>query len=209
MPAAAPPARAAASPRPLDWTAALLSYLVPGLGQIQQGRYAKGALFLVALLGLFFFGMYLGSWQNVYIETAPLEKNKGEGSRGSWVLANVRTFGQLPIGIAAWPAVVQYFTYTPPAYIDEYGQPRDINNRPFVDGPPHPVLGKFQRRPLESEVNDLLRNSDKNPDLGWTYTVIAGLLNLLVIYDALAGAAFATARARPPAPSSAPAKATS
>ena len=35
----------------------------------------------------------------------------------------------------------------------------------------------------------MLRNSDKSPDLGWMYTVIAGVLNILVIYDALAGPA--------------------
>jgi hypothetical protein len=32
-----------------------------------------------------------------------------------------------------------------------------------------------------------LVNSDKTPDLGWVYTVIAGMLNILVIYDAYAG----------------------
>ena len=33
--------------------AAFLSYLIPGLGQIYQGRYAKGILFMVSLLGMF------------------------------------------------------------------------------------------------------------------------------------------------------------
>jgi hypothetical protein len=41
--------------------------------------------------------------------------------------------------------------------------------------------------PSELEMNVLLRNSNKLWDLGWVYTVIAGALNLLVIYDALAG----------------------
>ena len=48
-------------------TAALLSYLVPGLGQIYQGRVGKGILFFVCVYTLFFYGMYLGSWQNVYL----------------------------------------------------------------------------------------------------------------------------------------------
>ena len=47
--------------------AAFLSYLVPGLGQIYQGRVAKGILFLVCVYGLFFYGMALGSWKNVYL----------------------------------------------------------------------------------------------------------------------------------------------
>src|SRR5438105_9940374 len=40
--------------------AGLLSYLIPGLGQIIQGRVGKGLLFLVCIYGLFFYGLYLG-----------------------------------------------------------------------------------------------------------------------------------------------------
>src|SRR5437763_670048 len=59
------PARGPAAPphRP-DPFAALLSYLVPGLGQIYQGRVGKGVLFLVCLYALFFYGMFLGRWSN-------------------------------------------------------------------------------------------------------------------------------------------------
>src|SRR6266849_4666080 len=58
---------AAINPHPLDPWAAFLSYLVPGLGQIYQGRVAKGLLFCVALYALFFYGMYLGHGMNVYL----------------------------------------------------------------------------------------------------------------------------------------------
>ena len=44
----------------------------------------------------------------------------------------------------------------------------------------------------EIALNTFLTNSDKTPDLGWVYTVIAGVLNILVIYDAFAGPAFGT-----------------
>jgi hypothetical protein len=173
MPAAPPKPQTAPGP-PLDYTAALLSYFVPGLGQLTQRRFGKGALFLVCLLGLFFFGMYLGGWRNVYLESVDMQGKQAKVGPGDWVLANVRFFGQFPIGVAAWPAIIQY------------------NSTPPEPNPPeHPVLGRFERRPSETELNDLLRNSDKLPDLGWTYTVIAGMLNLLVIYDALAGPAFA------------------
>src|SRR5262249_1470846 len=47
--------------------AGFLSYLVPGLGQIVQGRVGKGLLFFFSLYFLFFFGQYLGDWRNVYI----------------------------------------------------------------------------------------------------------------------------------------------
>ena len=79
--------------------------------------------------------------------------------------------GQVWIGTAAWPAIYQYVKFDA---TKEEG----------------PLFGKFQRTPPESELNDLQRNSSKRWDLGWVYTVIAGVLNLLVIYDALAGPMF-------------------
>jgi TM2 domain-containing membrane protein YozV len=46
---------------PFPVLAGILSYLVPGLGQIVQGRVAKGLLFLVCIYSLFFYGVYLGT----------------------------------------------------------------------------------------------------------------------------------------------------
>ena len=46
---------------PLSPMAGVLSYLVPGLGQIVQGRVGKGLLFAVCIYTLFFYGLYLGS----------------------------------------------------------------------------------------------------------------------------------------------------
>ena len=79
--------------------------------------------------------------------------------------------GQFWIGAAAWPSVVQYMNY----------------DRTKNAGP---IFGKFQRMPTEDELNELQRKGSKRWDLGWVYTVIAGVLNLLVIYDALAGPMF-------------------
>ena len=49
--------------------AGVLSYLIPGLGQIYQGRVAKGLLFMICLLGMFIGGQALGDWHGVYIPT--------------------------------------------------------------------------------------------------------------------------------------------
>jgi hypothetical protein len=164
--------------------AGLLSYLVPGLGQMVQGRLGKGLLFFLSLYGLFFFGEYLGDWRNVYIyenTNAQRLAQNGKGRLLEAVADRARFFAQFWIGIAAWPAVVQHFTFNPEA--------------------PHPTLGNYQRRPTEAELNDQIRNSDKTQDVGWMYTVIAGVLNILVIYDALAGPAYV---AQPGAPDSSP-----
>jgi hypothetical protein len=174
---AAPPAPAATYHR-LDPAAAFLSYVVPGLGQISQGRVGKGLLFLVCLYALFGYGMYLGQWSNVFLaDTAG--QNKPFQNLPLLVnnLYNRPHFaGQFWIGAAAWPAVWHYWHDNP-------NQARGpINNR-------KEFLAKFQMAPSEQELNDLQRDGDKHWDLGWVYTVIAGVLNVLVIYDALAGPA--------------------
>ena len=155
--------------------AAFLSYLVPGLGQIYQGRVAKGVLFLVCLYGLFFGGMAMGGWKNVYIvDTARdaadnWENNPWHLPRGLANLYNrLHYVGQFWIGVAAWPAILQYN---------------------FTAKQTSPFLGKFQRMPAKEEANASQREG-KAPDIAWVYTVIAGVLNILVIYDAVAGPAF-------------------
>ncbi len=176
--------------QPVSVVAAILSYLVPGLGQIYQGRVGKGILFFVCLYGLFFTGMAMGEWQNVYL---PEVDARARESAVSWIPQPIRFVaellpasvlnrpqfaGQFWIGIAAWPAIWQYNHMALPLS-DRFAFLRD-----------------FQRWPSdEEEVNKLLRNSDKTPDLGWVYTVIAGVLNILVIYDAFAGPAFGPGRA--------------
>lgn len=157
--------------------AGFLSYLVPGLGQVYQGRTGKGLLFLVCLYGMFFYGMALGSWKNVYLPDTSRDKNLNPWNLPA-PLANVYNrlhfAGQFWIGVAAWPAVYQYWTA----------------NREQKEGA---LLGSLERTPNEEELNKLQREGDKSWDLGWVYTVIAGVLNILVIYDAFAGPALAEA----------------
>jgi hypothetical protein len=178
-------------PRKLDGFAALLSYLVPGLGQIYQGRLGKGILFLVSLYALFFYGMWLGQFKNVYLPHTDKQQNLIKNPEILGDLENRLHFaGQFWIGIAAWPAIVQYFS-----------DPSDDAHR---------LLGTWERAPKESDLNVLQNHGDKHWDLGWVYTVIAGVLNFLVIYDALAGPAvpegFAGGDGKEKAPASTPNK---
>jgi TM2 domain-containing membrane protein YozV len=174
------PPRPAAAPLTLDPLAAIWSYLIPGLGQVIQGRIGKGLLFFVCLYGLFFYGMWLGAMKNVWLPNAtklpdveaPLV---GKLSGVPKALAYRPQFlGQFWIGVAAWPAVLQY------AASDD--DPNDA-------GKPLPVIGRYMQTPPERELNDLQRDGNKRWDLGWVYTLIAGVLNVLVVYDALAGPA--------------------
>jgi len=170
-------------PVKLDPLAALLSYLIPGLGQIYQGRVRKGLLFFGGLYLLFFYGMWMGQWRNVWLPDAsqlPEVTFAGQTLEGvpKALWYRPQFLGQFWIGVAAWPAVYQYFVYDP---TKEEG----------------PIFGTFQRTPPEDDprpekitLNKLQREGNKRWDLGWVYTVIAGVLNLLVIYDAFAGPMF-------------------
>jgi hypothetical protein len=163
---------------------AVLSYLVPGLGQIYEGRVGKGILFFVCIYGLFFYGMALGSWRNVYIPHVAKREARENPLGLPPTLANLYSrpqfLGQFWVGVVAWPAIVQYNQYDP--------------NNPSQEVP---LLGQFQREPPEADypngapgLNRLQTNGDHTWDLGWVYTVIAGVLNIMVIYDALTGPAF-------------------
>ena len=103
--------------RPLSIFAGFLSYLIPGLGQISQGRIGKGMLFMVCLLSLFHVGEAMGNWQNVYV---PTDDNLENGQRSLNPLRNIfnqrwHFAGQVWIGIASWPAIWQYYGGPMPA----------------------------------------------------------------------------------------------
>ena len=173
------------TPTKYDPLAALLSYLLPGLGQVVQGRVGKGILFFVCLYGLFFYGLAMGQRRNVWlpeVKRLPRATLPFVGEVGGLVKSvyyRPQFLGQFWIGAAAWPAVAQYFLTAPPA-----GDAAPA---------PSPVLGRYMQAPPEAELNDLNRDGPKlRVELGWVYTVIAGALNVLVIYDALAGPAVRT-----------------
>lgn len=164
-----------------SYLAGLLSLMIPGLGQLFQGRIFKGLLFFLCLHFLFFYGWVLGKRSNVYLPRAeqcvPFKTN--------WVrLFNTIPFpkpvyyrwqyaGQFFMGVSAWPAIVQCY------WADEENEPE---NHP-------PLLGKYLKAPPERDLNKLQTEGDASWELAWVFTVAAGLLNLLVIYDALCGPA--------------------
>ncbi len=172
---------------------ALLSYLVPGLGQIVQGRVSKGVLFMVCLLGLFHAGEAMGNWQNVYLPHS--DNREGDNPLRSIISNRWHYAGQFWIGVAAWPALWQFYNASPGPMPPAGGQGAEA------------FWQRYQRQPDEAKLNEFYRNSDKTPDLGWIYTVIAGMLNILVIYDAFAGPAYGVSMRDKPKPPTAEAPA--
>lgn len=188
MATASPTNKASAPPsQPISLGAGFLSYLVPGLGQIYQGRIGKGLLFLVCVYGLFFYGTWLGSGEveehgqvhritsNVFLPHSAAQNNPWRLPSLAADLYNRPQFlGQFWAGVVVWPAVWQY---------------RNFNENAKAG----PIFGTFMRDPGEATINSVQKAHDKTYDLGWVFTVIAGVLNVMIIYDAFAGAAFAGA----------------
>jgi len=164
--------------------AAFLAWLVPGLGHIYQRRTGKGILFFVCIVGTFFYGMYIGGGRVVYASTADVFRMKFLQDRWQYVC-------QVGAGLPALPALVQR------RLVREHKQPLFGDNfmRPPYDAP-QPGTAGFESVD-ETDHSHIVQHPDElakwNYDLvdyfeiGTVFTVIAGLLNILAIYDAYGG----------------------
>jgi hypothetical protein len=87
------------------WLAALLAFLVPGAGHVYQGRYFKGAIYAVCILGLFVAGMRMSDWKAVYVHY-PRDKQAATGK-----LHWLQFAAQFGVGLPALCAIVQNYRY--------------------------------------------------------------------------------------------------
>jgi len=156
--------------------AAFLAWLVPGLGHLYQGRTGKGLLFFVCIVGTFVYGLYIGEGRVVYAATTDVFSRK--------FLDRWQYICQVGVGLPALPAFVQ-------TWRAESGR--------------GPLLGLEHKRPPHQSPRytseDQSGNKVQHPnelakwqhdladrfELGTVFTVIAGLLNILAIYDAYGG----------------------
>ncbi len=158
------------------WIGGLLAWLVPGLGHLYQGRTAKGLLFFVCVLGTFLYGLSVGRGKVVYASTPGQQPFR-------W-----QYYCQLGVGLPAMPALLQRRRVM-------HNQQPLWQSESFPDGfmaPPdnHPVDSIDHSGSLSRQPNELAKwivESYPAPELGTMYTVVAGLLNILVICDAVAG----------------------
>jgi hypothetical protein len=160
--------------------AAFLAWLVPGLGHVYQGRIGKGILFAVCIIGTFVFGLVIGEGKVVY--AADVAPSRQFFTRWQYIC-------QLGAGLPALPAYVQAW--------------RARQGKPPIGGYEH----NYQRPPRMQggfdafTTKDSLKNQVTHPnelakwyydlgdlfELGTVFTVVAGLLNVLAIYDAHGG----------------------
>lgn len=148
--------------------AAFLAWLVPGLGHLYQGRTAKAILFFVCIMSTFCYGLYLGSDREYGIGRVVYASWRPGDKRFSYLC-------QIGVGLPALPALVQ-------------AMGSDDGKRPFGEfmAPPRLQTGERDLRGRPS-LHQLHRRMARYFELGTVYTMIAGLLNILVIFDAFAG----------------------
>jgi hypothetical protein len=158
------------------WLAALLAWLIPGLGHLYQGRTGKGILFLICILGTFLYGFYLGGGRVVYASTPSL-------------FTRWQYFCQLGAGLSALPAIIQRGHVKKDFLAKDTLQdlmrpptPPRLQAQPFVsvDQSGNEVVHPDELAKWHHDMADRF-------ELGTVFTVIAGLLNVLAIYDAYGG----------------------
>lgn len=149
--------------------AAVLAWLIPGAGHLYQGRTRKGWMFMICILVTYFFGFAIGGGHVVY---------------ASWIDGDKRWhyLCQLPVGLVAFPALIE----------GNNMRKHTVGGRTTADW--KPMFGELMsppRRPLkENDADDLAdwyAERGAGYEMGTWYTMIAGLLNVLVIFDAYAG----------------------
>ena len=153
--------------------AAVFAWLVPGLGHWYQGRKPKAVLFFTCIMSIFLFGCYMGSDR----EYGPA---RVVYSCWNWDKGEQRLFfiPQAFIGIAAIPAYLQ-------ARRVEQGYP------PLFYGFMAPPNSRDANLPEGNPTfNQLISRLHRYFEVGTIYTVIAGFMNILVVFDAISGPVF-------------------
>jgi hypothetical protein len=198
------------------WLAAFLAWLVPGAGHLYQRRYGKGLLFMICILSTFFYGVFLGSSNVVYASFRKADDREllQDDSRYAYLCQVGIGLPALPAMIQAKrmggpnpQAPLWNGFMAPPVLIGERV------HKDWIEQLVHSGIGDFRPADFErlpgANYDRYLpdrpseRQTDFNGkfnlffmlhlDFGWYYdlgtvfTMIAGLLNVLVVFDAWGG----------------------
>ena len=156
--------------------AGVLAWLVPGLGHFYQGRTAKGVLYLVCIMGTFVYGLYLSGSEKVGWGRAVYMSFRSEDVRLFWIC-------QIGVGLPTVPMTLLQSNFVGQGKKPIWGgfmAPPEIetpDQAPFRDDPD----------PARKSLSELYRLLPIYFEMGTLYTTIAGLLNILAIYDACCG----------------------
>jgi hypothetical protein len=153
------------------FVAGVLAWLIPGLGHFYQGRKAKGALFAICIWGTFLYGLYLGGSSQLGWGRAVYFNFDAKEWRLPWLC-------QIGVGLPTLPVTMLQWKFRE-----------------------HPLLYRFMAPPApdrdlpdNNSLATIQRQLARFFELGTVYTMIAGLLNILAVYDACCGPVVATAK---------------
>lgn len=136
--------------------AAVLAFLIPGLGHWYQGRRFKAAIYSICVLGTFCWGQAMAEWKGVYFRWQDFEGQNRFRSKD-------RTIGymsQVLVGLPSLPAIIQWRRYSSDdadgrdftkldghidAQFDGYAKSDSVN-----DAWEGPVTGQIQLSPDDS-----------------------------------------------------------
>jgi hypothetical protein len=191
------------------WLAAFLAWLWPGLGHIYQRRWGKGGLYMTCILATFIYGLWLGQGKVVYASFRDPDFREWRWAYVAQVgtglpalpaiVQSLRMSGPTPKaplwgGLMAPPLAAGQLV--PQAYIDAQrtAHPDDpeYDEKDFRDYDKGGIYYCYV--PAGARDGDRFDQSNVwNYWLGWRYdlgtvfTMIAGLLNILAIWDAWGG----------------------
>lgn len=159
--------------------AGILAWLFPGAGHFYQKRYAKGVLYMACILTTYVVGFIVGGAHVVYASWIPGDK------RWHYVC-------QLGAGAIAMPALIE--GYRMKNATQQFGDGVRSPLSYATDPDWKPLFGGLMappRRPVmeqsADEVSAWYARQGAGYEMGTWYTMIAGILNILVIYDACSG----------------------
>ncbi|HEV2970834.1 MAG TPA: DUF6677 family protein [Pirellulales bacterium] len=210
------------------YLAAFLAWLIPGAGHFYQRRWGKGGLFMVCILGTFFAGLVMGHGRVVYASWRQNDQRfyyAGQvcvGLPAMPALVQSLRMGSDPPKAPLWDGFM-----APPLLSGEpAGQPVpgnwaasqvaagvfEASDFPNLDlQNPAPVVNYMQSagrsspkasggspRDPYNQLSDWNLKMGAFFELGSVYTLIAGLLNVLAIYDAWGGPVAAFGPPLPP-----------
>ena len=156
-PQPAPPRPPAVEPDILDYLSIGLGWLIPGAGHVAIGQTTRGIIFAVVIHGLFAAGMLVGGVRSI-----------NPPDQAIW------SYTQF---MAGWPMIVSN-------YIQKQYAPQIQQLESDAKPPKIPVDDVEGRRKFLAD-HSLLAYSPELKDVGAVYCGIAGMLNLLVMFDVL------------------------
>lgn len=139
--------------------AALLAWLVPGVGHLYQGRTSKGIVIFVSISLLFITGLQMSGGKAVYCSF------RSPDLRWQFV-------GQFFVGSASVPAIIQN---------------RVVRGQEKREEVIRPLFGGKFSPPSPSERQQWHADYHAYFQMGTLYTLVAGLLNLFAVFDAYCG----------------------